>query len=238
MSLEFCAGCVPAGSRPRARRPRQRLPALHRLAGRAGAGRGQRGASVGAGPPPPRRTPHGFWRYLRLGLPVPPSERPRCSWSPGRDSRPRRRRAASALGAKSRGPEPAPFHGCRPRTKWPPNGRDPHLREQARSLPTVTCWSGPWTAAGSWRASIPADGQGCSVPLPGRRRGDRRQHRDRRGARARAAGGPGLARATLLAGCRRCRAALRLGAPLPDELLSKGVHATRLVLPKRPGTDR
>jgi hypothetical protein len=29
-----------------------------------------------------------------------------------------------------------------------------------------------------------------------------------------------------------------LGAPLPSDLLSQGVHATRMVLPKRPGTDR
>jgi len=186
-------------------------------------------------PPTSRRTARGFWRYLGLALPV-------------------------AVGAATL------FLIARPRAPTEIAKGPAALAKIARARAGVVSWLSPtddlapndairifmnrqdrsdrYVLVGSVDGSqqlarfYPTDGQGCSVPLP---------------AAGEAIDGsilideaPGPERLVVLVSHQplcwpTVGDAVRrfaLGAPLPEELLSNGVHATRVVLPKRPGTDR
>ena len=185
--------------------------------------------------PARRRAASGFWRYLRLGLPVavgavallvlarprPPTETAKGASAPVQIAR-------SRAGVLS----------------WLSPADDLSARDAIRIFVNRQDRADRYVLVGSVDASqqlarfYPMDGQGCSVPLP-------------------AAGqpidgsivideAPGPERLVILVSHEPLcwptvgDAARRfaLGAPLPGELLSQGVHGTRMVLPKRPGTDR
>ena len=186
--------------------------------------------------PARRRPAAGFWRYLRLGLPVALG-------------------AAAALLVLARPRPPtetakgasAPVQIARSRAgvlSWVSPADDLAARDAIRIFVNRQDRADRYVLVGSVDGSqqlarfYPMDGQGCSVPLP-------------------AAGqpidgsivideAPGPERLVILVSHEPlCWPAVgdaarrfALGAPLPAELLSQGVHATRMVLPKRPGTDR
>ncbi|MFL5306779.1 MAG: hypothetical protein ACJ8F1_16300 [Polyangia bacterium] len=186
-------------------------------------------------PAAPRR-PHGFWRGLRLGLPVAALAaaalllvaRPRQPTETAKGASASVQIARSRAGAVS----------------WLSPADDVAAKDAIRLFVNRQDRADRYVLVGSVDGTgqlsrfYPMDGQGCSVSLP---------------AAGEAIDGsivideaPGPERLVVLVSHEPlCWPAVAdvarrfaVGAPLPGELLSNGVHATRLVLPKRPGTDR
>lgn len=188
---------------------------------------------VPAAPRP--RTARSFWRYLGLGLPVAAAAaavlllaRPRPPTETAKGA------AASFEVARSRG-------GV---VSWLSPGDDLAAHDAIRLFVNRHDPSDRYVLAGSVDGSeqlarfYPMDGQGCSVPLP---------------AAGEALDGsiaideaPGPERLVVLVSHEplcwpvvgEVVRGFALGVALPAELAADGVHATRLVVPKRPETDR
>jgi hypothetical protein len=184
---------------------------------------------------PPRRIARRFWRYVWLGLPVAVGAfalvlvgRPRQPTETAKGGVALVEIARSRAGAVS-WLSPADDLAAADAIRIFVNRHDPADRYVL---------VGSVDGSGQLARFYPGDGQGCSVPLP---------------AAGEAIDGsividdaPGPERLVVLVShdplCwPRVGDAVRrfaLGAPLSDDLLSAGLHATRLIVPKRIGTDR